>query len=146
MFCLNEVARKNDGPTAGRPTLNRDIEKNLIIKRTLRWHIAALGIVAGYWCAQHWEFFEGRTLWPWLVAVVCAGILGAPIFALLGGLAMFAFFVDGSRPVVPLIKATEASGYRGIYSIEFYTEKNPPSDPVVAARKMMTMLAANIRA
>ena len=30
-----------------------------------------------------------------------------------------------SYDVVPLIKATEASGYRGIYSIEFYTDKNP---------------------
>ena len=46
-------------------------------------------------------------MWPWLVAVIVAGILGAPIFALLGGMAMFAFFVDGSRPVVPLIKAYE---------------------------------------
>jgi len=69
--------------------------------------VAALGIVAGYWCAQHWEFFEGRTLWPWLAAVLVAGVLGSPIFSLLGGLAMFAFFVDGSRPVVPLIKAYE---------------------------------------
>ncbi len=51
-----------------------------------------------------------------------------------------------SYDVVPLIKATEASGYRGIYSIEFYTDKNPPPDPVVAARKMMTAIAANIRA
>ena len=41
--------------------------------------VAALGIVAGYWCANHWEFFEGLTLWPWLVAVIVAGILGAPI-------------------------------------------------------------------
>jgi sugar phosphate isomerase/epimerase len=51
-----------------------------------------------------------------------------------------------SYDVVPLIKATEASGYRGIYSIEFYTDKNPPSDPVAAAKKMMAALAANIRA
>ncbi len=28
-----------------------------------------------------------------------------------------------SYDVVPLIKATEASGYRGIYSIEFYTDQ-----------------------
>jgi L-ribulose-5-phosphate 3-epimerase len=51
-----------------------------------------------------------------------------------------------SYDIVPLIKATEASGYRGIYSIEFYTDKNPPSDPVAAAKKMMAVLAANIRA
>jgi sugar phosphate isomerase/epimerase len=51
-----------------------------------------------------------------------------------------------SYDVVPLIRATEASGYRGIYSIEFYTDKNPPSDPVVAAKKMMAAIAANIKA
>jgi len=69
--------------------------------------IAALGIVAGYWIATHFSFFEGRTLWPWLVAILACGFFGAPIFALLGGVAMFAFFADGSRPVVPLIKAYE---------------------------------------
>jgi hypothetical protein len=51
-----------------------------------------------------------------------------------------------SYDVVPLIKATEASGFRGIYSIEFYTVKNPPPDPVVAAKKMMAAIAANIKA
>jgi hypothetical protein len=51
-----------------------------------------------------------------------------------------------SYDVVPLIKATEASGYRGIYSIEFYSEKNPPPDPVAAAKTMMAAIAANIRA
>jgi tripartite ATP-independent transporter DctM subunit len=69
--------------------------------------IAALGIVAGYWIATHFEMFEGRALWPWLVAVLVSGLFGAPIFSLLGGIAMFAFFTDGSRPVVPLIKAYE---------------------------------------
>lgn len=45
--------------------------------------------------------------------------------------------------VVPLIKATEASGYRGIYSIEFYGK--PPKDTVAAAKDMITALAANIQ-
>ena len=45
--------------------------------------------------------------------------------------------------VVPLIKATEASGYKGIYSIEFYGK--PPKDTVAAARDMIKALAANIR-
>jgi sugar phosphate isomerase/epimerase len=46
--------------------------------------------------------------------------------------------------VVPLIKATEASGYKGIYSIEFYGR--PPKDTVAAAKDMMQALAANIKA
>ena len=48
-----------------------------------------------------------------------------------------------SYDVVPLIKATEASGYRGIYSIEFYSDK-PPKDVVAAAKDMMRTIAANL--
>jgi C4-dicarboxylate transporter DctM subunit len=69
--------------------------------------IAALGIVAGYLLAANHQVLEGATLWPWLIGILIAGILGAPIFAMLGGIAMVAFFVDGSRPIVPLIKAYE---------------------------------------
>ena len=46
--------------------------------------------------------------------------------------------------VVPLIKATEASGYKGIYSIEFYGR--PPKDTVAAAKDMIRVLTANISA
>jgi C4-dicarboxylate transporter DctM subunit len=69
--------------------------------------IASLGLLLGFLAAYNYEFFEGRALLPWVVAIIAAGILGAPIFALLGGIAMIAFFTDGSRPIVPLIKAFE---------------------------------------
>jgi sugar phosphate isomerase/epimerase len=46
--------------------------------------------------------------------------------------------------VVPIIKATEASGYKGIYSIEFYGK--PPKDTVAAARDLIKALSANISA
>ncbi len=69
--------------------------------------IACLGIVAGFVLARNPVWLEGATLWPWMVGVVAAGLLGAPIFALLGGLAMVGFFADGSQPIVPLIKAYE---------------------------------------
>ena len=45
--------------------------------------------------------------------------------------------------VVPIIKATEASGYKGIYSIEFYGK--PPKDTVAAAKDMIAALSANIK-
>jgi sugar phosphate isomerase/epimerase len=48
-----------------------------------------------------------------------------------------------SYDIVPLIKATEASGFKGIYSIEFYSNR-PPKDVVGAARDMMQTIAANI--
>jgi sugar phosphate isomerase/epimerase len=46
--------------------------------------------------------------------------------------------------VVPIIKATEASGYKGIYSIEFYGK--PPKDVIAAAKEMINALVANINA
>ena len=67
--------------------------------------IAGLGIAAGLLLTGRQELLEGAALWPWLLALLVTGVLGAPIFALLGGIAMFGFFIDGSRPVVPLIKA-----------------------------------------
>ncbi|MGH9383176.1 MAG: TRAP transporter large permease subunit [Vicinamibacterales bacterium] len=82
----------------------------------LMWHAspttlgrvtAALGIVAGFFAAQYHAVFEGAALLPWIIGILIAGVLGAPIFALLGGIAMVAFFIDGSRPIVPLIKAYE---------------------------------------
>jgi tripartite ATP-independent transporter DctM subunit len=67
--------------------------------------VAAFGIGAGFFLASRPALLEGGSLWPWLIALLVAGVLGAPIFALLGGIAMFGFFIDGSTPVVPLIKA-----------------------------------------
>ena len=69
--------------------------------------LAALGVIAGAYAARHYELFEGAALAPWIIAIVVAGVLGAPIFAMLGGIAMIAFFTDGTRPIVPLIKAYE---------------------------------------
>jgi C4-dicarboxylate transporter, DctM subunit len=69
--------------------------------------IAALGIAAGLVIASNPQLLEEQPAWPWLGMVIVAGVLGAPIFALLGGIAMFAFLVEGSKPIVPLIKAYE---------------------------------------
>jgi TRAP-type C4-dicarboxylate transport system permease small subunit len=69
--------------------------------------VALAGFALGILAAYHYDFFEGRALLPWLIAILVAGALGAPIFALLGGIAMMGFFTDGSRPIVPLIKAFE---------------------------------------
>jgi C4-dicarboxylate transporter DctM subunit len=67
--------------------------------------VAALGIAAGVLLTMRLQLVEGTSLWPWILALLLAGVLGAPIFALLGGIAMFGFFIDGSQPVVPLITA-----------------------------------------
>jgi tripartite ATP-independent transporter DctM subunit len=69
--------------------------------------ISAIGLVAGVYAATHFQLFEGAPLLPWIIGILAAGVLGMPIFALLGGIAMVAFFIDGGRPIVLLIKAHE---------------------------------------
>jgi C4-dicarboxylate transporter DctM subunit len=84
--------------------------------------IAALGIVAGIYLSQHLDMIEGQSLFPWLMVVLIAGVLGAPIFTLLGGVAVFAFLVAGSKPIVLLIKASEElTTSTGLAAIPLFT-------------------------
>ena len=69
--------------------------------------MAAVGVLLAVFITNRQEMLEGGALWPWLIVILAGGVLGTPIFALLGGIAMFGFFTDGSRPIVPLIKAYE---------------------------------------
>lgn len=84
--------------------------------------IAALGIAAGVYFSMHLDIIEGQSLLPWLLLVVVAGVLGAPIFTLLGGVAVFAFLVAGSKPIVLLIKASEElTTSTGLAAIPLFT-------------------------
>jgi sugar phosphate isomerase/epimerase len=40
-----------------------------------------------------------------------------------------------------IVRATEAAGFRGIYSIELWADQNPPDDPVRAAHTMLDTIA-----
>jgi len=57
--------------------------------------LAALGIVAGLLLGQFPQVLEGRTPWPGIAAVLVGTVLGGPIFALLGGVAVLLFMKDG---------------------------------------------------
>jgi C4-dicarboxylate transporter, DctM subunit len=84
--------------------------------------IAALGIVAGFVVQDHRASFEGLSLWPWLVMVLVTGVLGAPIFSLLAGIAIFASLVAGNPPVVLLVKAyEELTTSTGLAAIPLFT-------------------------
>src|SRR5205823_7576028 len=59
---------------------------------------------------------------PWFVLVVVAGVLGAPIFALLGGFALFASLVRGNPPGVLAVMAyQELTTSTGIAAIPLFT-------------------------
>jgi C4-dicarboxylate transporter DctM subunit len=83
--------------------------------------IAALGLVAGFWLAQHAEILRGEPSWPWIVVLIAAGLIGAPIFSLLGGIAVFSFLVGGDGPVIMAIKAHEELTSPGLAAIPLFT-------------------------
>ncbi len=84
--------------------------------------IAALGIAAGTWVFYHREVFEGRAAWPMVLVLIAAGALGMPIFAMLGGVAIFLFLALGSPPIVMPINAFEQlTTSTGLAAIPLFT-------------------------
>ena len=84
--------------------------------------IATLGILAGVWVYTHRDLFAAMPAWPWVLFLLAAGSLGMPIFALLGGLAIFPFLALGSPPIVMLIKAQEElTTSAGLAAIPLFT-------------------------
>ena len=63
----------------------------------------------------------GQSALPWVVAIIAASTLGAPIFALLGGIAVFLFLVEGTGPIVLMIKAHEELTSPGLGAIPLFT-------------------------
>jgi len=84
--------------------------------------IAAIGLIAGLVINQYRGLLEAQPFWPWLTIVLVAGVLGAPIFVLLGGLALFASLVRGNPPVVlPIMAYQELTTSTGIAAIPLFT-------------------------
>ena len=81
-----------------------------------------LGIVAGIAINQVHGSFAGHALSPWLIVVLLAGVLGAPIFSLLGGIALFASLTLGNPPVVlPIMAYEELTTSTGVAAIPLFT-------------------------
>jgi C4-dicarboxylate transporter DctM subunit len=84
--------------------------------------IAALGIVAGIVLNYYREGLAGHALSPWLILVLLAGVAGAPIFALLAGIALFASLTLGNPPVVlPMMAYQELTTSTGVAAIPLFT-------------------------
>ena len=120
--------------TAGIPTWIADLALPLgfgLIAMRLVWRasplwtgraIAALGIVAGLLLNHYRGGLENQSLLPWFAIIITAGVLGAPIFALLGGFALFASLVRGNPPVVlPMMAFQELTTSTGIAAIPLFT-------------------------
>ena len=84
--------------------------------------LAGLGIAAAIAVNALRGPLAGHSPTPWLIAVVVAGILGAPIFTLLAGVALFASMSLGNPPMVlPMMAYQELTTSAGIAAIPLFT-------------------------
>lgn len=60
----------------------------------LKWIYALAALVFGAWIAFSFDG-EALPLWPWVIGLILLLSFGAPIFAVLGGLALALFWQDG---------------------------------------------------
>jgi C4-dicarboxylate transporter, DctM subunit len=120
--------------TAGLPTWVADlalpigfalIALRLVWRASPRWQgraIASMGIIAGIVLNYNRAMLENQSALPWFILVIVAGIVGAPIFTLLGGFALFASLTGGNPPVVlPMMAYQELTTSTGIAAIPLFT-------------------------
>jgi C4-dicarboxylate transporter DctM subunit len=83
--------------------------------------VAALGLVVGLAVSIRPGILEGASAWPGLAIILIAAALGAPIFAVLGGVAALLFMTSGVRPVAILISTYELAVNPTLPSIPLFT-------------------------
>ena len=83
--------------------------------------LAAAGAAAIFWIVQRPGFFETSPVWPALAVLGVAAILGAPIFAVLGGAAVLLFMSDGITPAAVLIETYALSVSPTLPAIPLFT-------------------------
>jgi tripartite ATP-independent transporter DctM subunit len=88
----------------------------------MRWRVtAALGIVAGVWISLHPELLDGVPAWPGIAVLILAAVLGMPIFALLGGAAVFLFLAQGDAPANAIIGSYDQLTSTDLPAIPLFT-------------------------
>ncbi len=78
---------------------------------------AGIGLAVAFWP----QALEGRPVWPLIAMTVGAGALGAPLFAVLGGLALLLFLADGTPPVAVVSAAYEMATHPTLPAIPMFT-------------------------
>jgi C4-dicarboxylate transporter DctM subunit len=89
-----------------------------------RWQgrtLAAMGVAAGLVVALRPELVEGSPVWVWCAMLLAAGALGAPLFAVLGGLAVFLFMAAGIPPLTVVASAYELTTHPTLPAIPLFT-------------------------
>jgi tripartite ATP-independent transporter DctM subunit len=83
--------------------------------------LAAVGLAGALLAIRAPQLLEGQPAWPWLALIVVAGVLGAPIFVLLGGAAVALFMIDAITPATVLIETYALSVSPTLPAIPLFT-------------------------
>jgi tripartite ATP-independent transporter DctM subunit len=83
--------------------------------------VGFLGIAVGVALVRYPAILEMRPAWPGLLVVLIAAVLGAPIFAILGGAAVLLFMSDGVTPATVLIETYSLSVSPTLPAIPLFT-------------------------
>ena len=89
-----------------------------------RWQgrvVAAAGIPLGAWLVWRPEILASGHPWAAVAVIIVAGLLGAPIFVILGGAAVVLFLSTGSAPVAVLIETYALSVSPTLAAIPLFT-------------------------
>ena len=95
----------------------RDHGRSIWLDRAL----ASIGILAGILFLRAPSLIEGHSLWPGMLVIVAAAIVGTPLFAILGGTAAFLFMRDGVTPATILIETYSLSVSPTLPAIPLFT-------------------------
>ncbi len=96
----------------------------LVVHSSAHWKgrgIAAAGLTAGVVIALHPALVEGSPGWAWVLLLVAAGALGAPLVAVLGGLAVFLFMAAGVPPPTVVGSAYDLTTHPTLPAIPLFT-------------------------
>lgn len=84
-------------------------------------YVAGVGAAIGLGLSLWPGVVAGQPGWPWVALLAGAALLGTPLFAVLGGLAVFLFMTAGTPPVAVLSSAYELATHPTLPAIPVFT-------------------------
>ena len=106
-----------------------------------RW-LASVGLVLGSLIGQFPGWLESRPAWPGLICILVATLLGAPIFAALGGVALLLFLADGVPAAAVPVETYELSVSPILAAIPLFTLAGFLLSQGNAARRLLRIFKA----
>jgi tripartite ATP-independent transporter DctM subunit len=101
-----------------------------VIAARVIWHssrtsygrlLSALGLIVPVLIIRSPEWLEGATVWPVALVLVIAAVAGAPLFVLLGGLAVLFFLAEAQTPYIVLRRTYSLAVSDAIPAVPLFT-------------------------